>query len=397
MTLPDDGFRADVWRSFGATAEESRELVAYAAGPSFAGPPSLAVPLPEAPSVAAWARYADEARAAGVEAVLRRVFVQMSFPVAAGTSGRADYLAATRRGERPPAGAPALALAAPEGLRLLLHPTAAGRVPVLMAEAREDFESLVRAITCRNEPDAVPASMGACMVAGYNNWARVSDLRAAWERSDTGGDWDAAFRALVPQRALYQDRFLLLGSGPYSAVPAAAIGMPADEWTSVSRVLRLEHECTHFFVREAFGSMRKSMLDELVADYMAMREAAGAFRADWFLLFVGLESHPPYREGGRLQNYRGVPPLSPGAFLVLQDLLKSAARSLDAWGRAGRMEPLEKARTVTALTRVGLEGLASDASRELLGQAMGEAAGSVHAAVSPGRGAHEEAVSVRVL
>jgi hypothetical protein len=395
MTPPDPGFRADVWRSFGATPDEARELVSYAAGPLGAAAPSLAVPLPEAPSVAAWARYAEEARADGVEAVLRRVFVQMGFPVAAGTSGRADYLAATRRGARPPAGAPALSLAAPAGLRLLLHPTAAGRVPVVIAEAREDFESLVRAITCRNEPDPVPASMGACMVAGYNNWARVADLRAEWESTGAGGDWDAAFRALVPQRPLYQDRFLLLSSGPYSAVPAAAMGMPEDEWTSVSRLLRLEHECTHFFVREAFGSLRKSMLDELVADYMALREATGAFRADWFLLFVGLESHPPYRAGGRLQNYRGVPPLSDGAFLVLQDLLKCAVWALDAWGRAGRMEPLEKARTVTALTRVGLEGLASDAAAELLTRASGEAAGSIHAA-GRSRDVREAVRSVRV-
>jgi hypothetical protein len=316
--------------------------------------------------------------------------------VAAGTSVRADYLAATRRGVRPPAGTPALSLAAPGGVRLLLHPTAAGRVPVVIAEAREDFESLVRAITCRNEPDAVPASMGACMVAGYNNWARVADLRAAWESTGAGTDWDAAFRALVPQRSLYQDRFLLLSSGPYSAVPASAMGMPADEWASVSRVLRLEHECTHFFVREAFGSLRKSMLDELVADYMALREATGTFRADWFLLFVGLESHPPYRRGGRLQNYRGMPPLSDGAFLVLQDLLKSAARALDAWGRAGRMAPLEKARTVTVLTRVGLEGLASDAPAERLSQAMEEAARSLHAAGRPFREARETDARIRV-
>lgn len=367
--------RAAVWRAFGASTAEADELVAYAAGPPGAGATDFAVPLPEAPSVAAWAGYAESARTEGAAAVLRRVFVQLGFPVAAGTSARADYLAATRRGERPAEDVPGLAFAQPGTLQVFLHPTAAGRVPVVAAGARADFEALVRAITCRNEPEAVPASMGACMVAGYNDWARVGELRAAFLASDPDGDWDAAFRALVPQRALYQDRFLLLSAGPYSAVPAADVGLSADEWAALSGTLRLEHECTHFFVREAFGSMRKSMLDELVADYMALREAVGTFRLDWFLRFVGLESHPPYREGGRLQNYRG--PLSDGAFRVLQDVVKAAAHTLAAWDRQGRMGPLEKARTVTALTALGLEGLAGDGTVERLARAFAAAGCSV--------------------
>jgi hypothetical protein len=43
---------------------------------------------------------------------------------------------------------------------------------------------------------------------------------------------------------------------------------------------------------------------------------------------MGLEAFPAYREGGRLQNYRGEPPLSEGAFRVLQGLVKDAAENL---------------------------------------------------------------------
>jgi hypothetical protein len=109
------------------------------------------------------------------------VFVQMSFPIRAGMSGEPTYLAATRRGMLPAEGMPGLSLLRPERLRLFLHPTPAGRVPVVVADAREDFETLTLAITRRNEAELVPPSMGACMVAGYVNWDRVGQLRRAFQ------------------------------------------------------------------------------------------------------------------------------------------------------------------------------------------------------------------------
>ena len=45
--------------------------------------------------------------------------------------------------------------------------------------------------------------------------------------------------------------------------------------------------------------------------------------------FIALESFPDYREGRRLQNYRGQPPLSDGAFKILQILVKDAAENLE--------------------------------------------------------------------
>lgn len=82
---------------------------------------------------------------------------------------------------------------------------------------RTDFVALVRALTIRNEPGPVPASMGACIVSGLNNWDRIVEHRRRWEaeggdRSETG--WREEFRRLVPHKELYQDRFLILGDGP---------------------------------------------------------------------------------------------------------------------------------------------------------------------------------------
>ena len=71
--------------------------------------------------------------------------------------------------------------------------------------------------------------MGACIVNGLNNWDRVARLRRRLE-GERGGpfdyeEWTQAFREFIPQKSLYQDRLIILGPGPYSAVPAAILGV----------------------------------------------------------------------------------------------------------------------------------------------------------------------------
>ncbi|HEY9479898.1 MAG TPA: hypothetical protein VIP79_07395 [Gemmatimonadaceae bacterium] len=381
--MSDEPFRAAVLRSHGARGGEVAELLAYARNMFDLGEAGVLwdYPLPDEPSVAAWERYAAEAAEVGTAECLRRRLVQLQFPIAAGMSSSAAYRAATRRGEPGVARhADGVALVQPAELRIAVHPTAAGRVPVVVAGAREDFVSLVQALVHRNEPVSVPDSMGACIVAGYNNWDRIAELRAEWAREEGRGcsseSWAQAFRRVVPMTELYQDSFILLSSGPYSAIPASAMGLDEGDWLEKSRTIRLEHECTHYFTRRALGSMRNSLLDELIADYMGIVAAAGRYRAGWFLRFMGLEAFPRYRSGGRLENYRGDPPLTDGAFVVLQSLVRSAAEQLERFDAvrsslAGRREQgrglVEGARVIVALARLGLETLASEEGAELLG------------------------------
>ncbi len=98
-----------------------------------------------------------------------------------------------------------------------------------MCRHRADFVSLVQSLARRNEPEAIPVSMGACIVAGYNNWDRVARLRERFERGEPvaegASDWSEAFRAVRERKEMYQDRFVLLSSGPYSGVPAAELGL----------------------------------------------------------------------------------------------------------------------------------------------------------------------------
>jgi hypothetical protein len=290
----------------------------------------LCFPLADEPFVAAWEGYAADAARHGVFPTLQKKLIQLAFPIAEGMSTSDAYLAAVRRGIWPTESAP-LELAAPDALELHLHSTPAGRLPILITRHRSDFETLLRAFSKRNEPSPVPASQGACMIAGCNNWDRIATLRRQWESgalADGAGTWEECFARLQPQKDLYQDRFILLSDGGYSGVSAESIGLPEAAWRDSSLTIRREHECTHYFTKRVFSSMRNMLLDEIIADFMGIRAAARHYRSEWFLRFMGLENYPAYRQGGRLQNYLGAPPLSPEAFRILCDIVHRATEQL---------------------------------------------------------------------
>ncbi len=318
--------------------------------------PGTVLPLPDEPFVEVWEGWAEEARQQGAFAVLAKHLPQLRFPIREGISQTGDYRAATLKGV--PAGglegATGLELERPDAIELEIHPSPAGRIPVLLVRGREEFVALVRALGKRNEPAPIPDSQGALMVGGFNNWARIRELRSRGEEV-TG----------TTPKELYQDRFILLSDGPYSAVPAADLGLGEEEWKEVSLAIRRDHECAHYFTRRLFGSMRNHAHDELMADWAGLVAATGRFRADWFLRFLGLEDPARYRPGGRLDLYRG--DLSDEAFLALHELIRSAALNLEAF----RPETLEdRARMLTALASLRLDELASSDGQRLLESAI---------------------------
>jgi hypothetical protein len=155
-------------------------------------------------------------------------------------------------------------------------------------------------------------------------------------------------------------------------VPATDLGLSEAEWRALSLAIRRDHECAHYLTRRLFGSMRNNVLDELIADYAGLVAATGRFRADWFLRFVGLEDFPRYRPGARLDLYRGTPPLSDGAFRVLQTLLKAAADTLEqSLEQSLERFPAEPtAVMITALASLRLEDLAGEDGAERLSAAV---------------------------
>jgi len=332
-------FCSHILAYFGATAAQAEELLVYNQNVfnhnTLTHP--IQFPLPSEAHVAVWEEYVVAAKVLGTFEALKRVLVQLRFPIGEGISQTQAYQSATRRGVALDGmtEATGLILQQPQKLQLLLHQSLAGTIPVLLTENRENFVSLVQALTKRNEPHPVPASMGSCIVSGFNNWDRIRQYRQKWEVESCANhcqsSWEEEFQRLIPQKELYQDKFIILSSGSYSNVSASDMELEESQWQRLSLTIRLEHECTHYFTRRLFNSMRNNILDELIADYRGIVTASGFYRADWCLRFLGLESFPNYREGGRLQNYRGQPPLSDGAFRILQALVKAAAENLQQY------------------------------------------------------------------
>ena len=382
--------RITVLKALGAASAECVELLRY--NENHFDPAGLArsgwLPLADEAFVPTWQRYAREAESAGAWTVLRDALVQLRFPVRRGMSGTPAYASATRRLVPVPAQAAPLRLQRPDNVRIEIHPTPAGRLPVVIAPHRGDFELLVQALTKRNEPVAVPASVGACMVAGYTNLERLRGLKQQWwdtQPLPTEAGWKRQLETLSPGRESYQDRFVIASTTPYSAVPADRLGLAPGTWERLSLAIRIEHESMHYFTRRVFGSMKNRLLDELIADYAGLVHATGHFRADWALAFLGLESYPRYRAGGRLEHYRGGPPLSDGAFRVLQHLVKRAACNLETWSATAddRTRPDGHVRTVVALTRLTVEDLAAPDALDRLHAAARAVAPHVRQAPRP--------------
>lgn len=336
-------------------------------------------PLPPEAHITTWCQYVAESQQRGAWLTIQDRLVQLQFPVEQGISQTRLYRAVTQKGLQRPGGltATGLVLQQPQALKVFIHESVAGPIPVLKTGNHADFAALVQAILWQNEPVPVPLSTGAYMVAGYNNWDRIHAYQAQWaaENPDNCSDvaWQAEFKRLVPQKELYHDRFIILHDGPYSSVSAQEMGLAEAEWRALSVIIRLEHECTHYFTKRVLGVMRRHVFDELLADYAGIVAAWGGFRADWFLRFMGLEAYPVYREGGRLQNYLdGIPPQS-AAFQEVQNYLKRAAGNLERFDRQfadAHRSFSQQALVLLAICRHTLPELAAETAPEKLWQTV---------------------------
>lgn len=364
MNADRDTFRRDTLRALGAAGEILDALIAYTENP-FDTNRLAGLPLPDELHVPVWEEYARTAASTGVFEALSDRIVQLRFPVREGISQTEAYRAATRRGVPPPPDSPGLVLERPDTLTLAIEQTPAGRIPVLTAGCRADFVALVRACTARNEPEAVADSMGACIVTGLNNWDRVARHRRAVEAARgtplEAAEWAAELAALAPRKAQYQDRFIILSSEPYSAVPADEVGLDEAAWRDRSIVIRRAHECAHYFTLRAFGVMRNHLLDELLADFAGLTAAFGRYDGRLALRVLGLDRWPDYRPDGRFRLYLGSPPLPAAAIDPLRRLVASAVSRIES-ALAGRPldDPPERARALVALAGLTLEELAAE-------------------------------------
>jgi hypothetical protein len=374
----DNQERLKILQSIGATSSEQVELLTYNQNLfDHNRNQVISFPLPDEPHMVFWEKYHEEAKTRGVWPVLQEKLVQLQFPIQPGISHTESYQSAIRRG-LPPSNATSekgFCLQQPEALQLIIYPTSAGKIPLLYTGNRPDFIRLVQALAMRNEPASIPDSMGAQIVSGYNNWDRIFEYRQKWQQTNPVADWDIEFKRIIPQKELYQDTFIILSNNEYSGVPAPDLGLDEISWRKMSLVVRREHECTHYLTRRLFGTMRNNMLDELIADYAGIVATCGHYRADYFLRFLGLTDYPHSNIKGRIENYRGDPPLSNGALEVLKQLVIAAAHNIERFEVTTKLATqTDKVRLqmIIALTYLTLEELASESYDALLQQALKE-------------------------
>ncbi len=306
-------------RKFGARDEDIDSLLAYNKrrfDHSNFDKGSL-FPISEELSVRAWRRYVDEAKKKGSYPTLRSTIIQLNFPIKKGISKSDEYVKATTEGLLSK-GAEGIGL---ESVEFYIAKTPVGGIPIIVTKKRGDFEKLIGAISHKNEPEKIPASMGAATFSGYNNWERINGYKKAFiDRGFNEYEWASELQNLTKKKELYKDSFIILSGGPYSSISHQELGLDEESWLDISLEIRKYHELTHYFTKRALGAMSNNALDEILCDYVGIVGATDKFNEKWLLKFLGLESFPKYREGGRLQNYVGKE-ISKEGFVVLQKLV----------------------------------------------------------------------------
>lgn len=291
------------------------------------------LPLPEEEFVPVWRNYLDESLKSGVFRALKNHIPQFNFPIEKGMSSNEKYRKAVKA-EIPPCdifSESSLILEAPDELELFIRETPSGPISVLVVKNRGDFMNLFRALAFKNEPVFIPPSTGGCAISGYNNCERFIAFKNKRALEDPFGLKASEDPAI--EKSHYQDRFLLLSDGPYSGISSAEAGFEESAWRGYSLKIRLGHESAHYFTKRCLGSMRNNAHDELIADYAGICEAFGAYDSSLFFKFCGIENLPEINPAGRINNYKGTPPLSDGAFGAMCETLRAAALNIEVFDK----------------------------------------------------------------
>jgi hypothetical protein len=207
--------------------------------------------------------------------------------------------------------------------------TPAGPVQVLTLFHRADFERFIRnMMAAKDGPEKkVPASQGASMLIAIN-WPRIHahmEQYLTLQRAAGNPDPDvrAEFSRFKSDRRNYQDTLVVLSRGPYSNVPAAAVGKTEAEWLEQSGSIRMYHELTHVICRAQYPDRIHPIWDELVADAVGLYGTYQHLDPEMEKRFLGIAGSQYTK--GRLENYTDHPSaLAPHISRILDRLAQLA-------------------------------------------------------------------------
>ena len=180
--------------------------------------------------------------------------------------------------------------------------TPAGNVRVVTLGDRHDFELVIRGFTAvKNGPLApVPENQGAATLTVFN-WPRIKSHLEAFPEEERSEE----FRRFTSVKENYLDMLVVLSRGPYSNIPAGAMGCGEEEWLGISDTIRRYHELTHVICRRVYPDDIDAVRDELIADAVGLYAAYGSLDPEKEMLFLGIRNGR--YEGGRLKNYTDSP------------------------------------------------------------------------------------------
>lgn len=231
--------------------------------------------------------------------ILSHRYHQLLLPIREGMRNTEQYKDAVLRGKCPEEVRPEFSMNENDVLTHFAVP--AGDVDVLLLSERADFEHAIQALAYRCEPTPIPDSMGASIISGLINWEKINKHMEEYAASGFS-DINDEFARFTSEKANYLDTVIILSSGPYSAVPAASMGMDEAEWLEKSVTIRKYHELTHFTSVRLYPENKNALRDEVIADMIGLIAAFGRYDTHAARLFLGIEGET-YRNGGRLQNY----------------------------------------------------------------------------------------------
>ena len=185
--------------------------------------------------------------------------------------------------------------------------TPAGAVEVLFLERRRDFETFVQIIGHKSAPEPIARTVGAVTYRGLADWGKVADARKAFIAAG-GEDWGAEFARLAKEPGAFRSELVVISEGPYSNIAATETPYESDEWTAISREIRLHHECAHVVCRRTMPDNVLAVWDEVTADVVGLLCATGRYDVALATRFLGVSA-----EGfatGRLEEYLDVDQMS---------------------------------------------------------------------------------------
>lgn len=167
--------------------------------------------------------------------------------------------------------------------------TPAGPVEVLFLEQRRDFETFLQTVGHRSNPTPIAPTIGAMTYRGIADWGKVRDARESY-LAGGGTNWRAEFARLAKEPGAFRSELIIISAGPYSNIPASDTPYDEDAWLTVSREIRLHHECAHVVCRRLIPKDVLPVWDEITADVVGLLCACDAYDATLADRFLGVSA-----------------------------------------------------------------------------------------------------------